>query len=265
MGSLIPRDAMHVSASQLSAYLTCPERFRLQYVEPHRPSHRSGDLVFGSAIHETLAEFHHGLIGNPVVAVPLEVLLERFEACMQIEEQGEVPVMWQDDDSPARLRAMGRTLLGLYHAKFRPRRVLAVEKAFSIPRFDPSTGRALEEQLVGIADLIEEDDEGHVWITELKTAAKRFDDVRLGFDHQATIYSMARTALGFPEARVRFRVLLKAKAPAIVTYALRREDPHVAETTRVVHQVLRAVDAGIFYPHRGWQCSSCPFRAACGS
>jgi RecB family exonuclease len=195
----------------------------------------------------------------------VEPLLEKFEVQLQAAARGDVPIMWEDDDGPERLRATGRLLLSIYHETFRPRRVLAVERQFSIARLDPNTGRELDERLVGIADLIEEDDQGAVWITELKTAARRFDGVRLGYDHQATIYAMARAALGFPDARVRFRVLLKTKKPAIETYELRREEPQFRETSRVVHQVLRAVDAGIFFPHRGWQCANCPFRAACGT
>ena len=101
------RDTLHVSASQVNAYLICPERFRLQYVECRPPSHRSGDLVFGSAVHGALAEYHRRLQANPVVPVPIDDLLQDFERQMQEGERGSVPIMWEDDDGPDKLRAIG--------------------------------------------------------------------------------------------------------------------------------------------------------------
>jgi putative RecB family exonuclease len=256
---------LHVSASQVSTYLTCPERFRLQYVECRPPSHRSGDLVFGSAIHGALAEFHQGLQEKPGEPMPLDQLCGVFDRQMAEEQQGTTPVMWEDADGPEKMSAVGHGLLELYRETVQPHRVLAVEQPFSIPRKDPVTSAELDEQIVGVVDVVEEDTDGVVWITELKTAAKRFDDTRLSYDHQATIYGIARPTLGYPTARVRFRVMLKTKKPAIETYNLRRDTQQFAETRRVVHQVLRAVDAGIYYPIRGWQCANCAFRATCGT
>ena len=256
---------LHVSASQVQTYLICPERFRLQYVACRPPSHRSGDLVFGSAIHGALAEYHRRIQASPGASIPLGEILPVFERQMDEAQKEAVPVLWEDTDSPDKLRALGRALLELYTETIQHNRILAVEQPFHIPRRDPATGKELDECVVGVVDLVEQDADGTVWITELKTAAKRYDDARLSYDHQATIYALARPALGHPEARVRFRVLLKTKKPAIETYDLRRDASQFAETKRVVHQVLRAVDAGIFYPLRGWQCANCPYRAACGT
>ena len=108
------RDTLHVSASQVNAYLICPERFRLQYVECRPPSHRSGDLVFGSAVHGALAEYHRRLQANPVVPVPIDDLLQAFDRHMEEGQRGPVPVMWEDDDGPDKLRATGRGLLEMY-------------------------------------------------------------------------------------------------------------------------------------------------------
>ena len=256
---------LHVSASQVQTYLLCPERFRLQYVACRPPSHRSGDLVFGSAIHGALAEYHRRLQASPESPVPCDDLLKAFEQHMSEGQRGPVPVMWEDDNTPDKLDAIGRGLLEMYHQTVPHHRILAVEKEFHLPRRDSVSGRDLEECIVGVVDVVEQDADGIVWITELKTAGRRFDDIRLSYDHQATIYGIARATLGYPEAHVRFRVLLKTKKPAIESYELRRDGLQIAETKRVVHQVLRAVDAGIFYPQRGWQCANCPYRAACGT
>lgn len=256
-------DTLHVSFSQVSTYLLCPEKFNQAYVKGRTPSHRAGNLIFGSAVHEALAWYHEHL-KTESTKPPLPDLLAVFDREFQAATAGAVPVMW-DDEGAAPMAQKGRDLLALYYETATPHRVLAVEQGFSIPRIDPDTGTVEEEVLTGVVDLVEQDADGTVWVTELKTAARRFDDARLRFDHQMSVYTAARKALGFPDAKLRFRVLLKTKKPAIETYEILRDEFQVAETGRVLAQVLRAVDAGIFYPLRGWQCSGCPYRLACGT
>jgi len=258
------RDTLHVSASQVKTYLLCPERFRQQYVTAQVPSHRSGDMVLGAAVHEVLANYHLRLLqdgGLPTI----ESLVTMLDYELSEAEAKPVPILWEDDDGAAKARAVGKALLETYYQSARVHRVLAVEKPFVLSVVDPRTGRPCEEQITGVVDLIEEDEDGRVYISELKTAGRRFDDARLAYDHQVSIYAAARSVLGFPTASMRFRVLLKTKKPALETIEVVRDEMQVAETQHVVRQVLRAVDAGIFYPARGWQCGGCPYRSTCGT
>jgi putative RecB family exonuclease len=261
----IQSDLLHVSASQVSTYLLCPERFRLQYVARKQPSHKSADLVFGSAIHEALAWYHQRIKEDASSIPDITDLREKFQQFLETQLVSQIPILWDDADSFDRLQATGHSLLDEYAGQTERKRVLAVETEFNLPLFDPATGRELEERLVGVVDLVEEDHDGTIWITELKTAARRFEHARLAYDRQATTYFIARVSLGFPTAQVRFRVLTKTKKPTIETYPLKRDQAQVDETKSVFFQVLRAVNAGIFFPQRGWQCSTCPFRVSCGS
>jgi hypothetical protein len=256
------RNPLHVSFSQVSTWLRCPESFRLRYVAGAAPSHQSANLVFGSAIHGALA-FHHECLrrdGKPAV---LDEVLHDFADRWQAAQESSLRIQWDDEDSPQKLFDLGRELLTLYLETVQVGAVLAVEKQFSLPIYD-SRGARLEETLVGFVDVIEQDADGSVWITELKTAARRFDEFRLLYDHQLSLYAAAREVLGIPNAGLRFRVLLKQKKPAVVTYDVPRQALQVAESLHVVRQVLRAVDAGIFFPVRSYQCTSCAFRARCG-
>ena len=57
----------HLSYSRLQKYLTCPEQYRLHYIERFRPQVESASLVFGSVMHLALAElFRHGNDPNPL-------------------------------------------------------------------------------------------------------------------------------------------------------------------------------------------------------
>src|SRR6266571_7776252 len=46
----------HLSHSRVNRYLTCPEQYRLYYIEKLRPRIESAGLVFGVAIHAALAD-----------------------------------------------------------------------------------------------------------------------------------------------------------------------------------------------------------------
>jgi len=45
----------HLSYSRINRYLTCPEQYRLYYVENLRPRLAAASLVFGQVVHQALA------------------------------------------------------------------------------------------------------------------------------------------------------------------------------------------------------------------
>lgn len=262
-GNPFPAGSTHISHSQVSAYLMCPERFRLKYVAGAEPSHRGGDQVLGSAVHGTLAFFHEQLRQGreaPSVATVQECFRETFAR----EVSAPAPVLWSDDNSANVLLDRGQELLKLYCESCRPVRVSSVEKRFSIQPEDLPSAFRLSHALVGVIDLVEQDADGKFWITELKTAGRKFDDTRLRYDLQVGIYAAARNALGLENAGLRFRLLVKTTRPKVETYNLVRDAVQLREVGRVVTEVSRAIDSGIFYPNRGWACAGCPFRSRCG-
>ena len=147
--------------------------------------------------------------------IGVEELVNEFDSIFDMVDEGPIPILWEDEGSREQLCAQGHALLRLYHETIVPKKVLAVEKQFSIPIINPRNGGNAEEALVGFIDLIEEDEDGTVWITELKTAARRYDSARLRFDKQMSIYAAAKVNMGVPEAKMRFLVLLKTKKPSI--------------------------------------------------
>src|SRR5438876_9803575 len=54
---LVDQDSTpHLSHSRINRYLTCPEQYRLYYVEKLRPRIDSAGLVFGALIHVATAD-----------------------------------------------------------------------------------------------------------------------------------------------------------------------------------------------------------------
>jgi PD-(D/E)XK nuclease superfamily len=47
----------HLSHSRLQKYITCPEQYRLYYLERLRPKHEAAARVFGAVMHLALAEY----------------------------------------------------------------------------------------------------------------------------------------------------------------------------------------------------------------
>ena len=255
-------DEFRVSHSMVRTYLDCPERFRLERIKGVRLSHRSCEQVFGIALHEALAHYHQQLQAG--VTLSAEDVVKEFEELFAQAQQGPVPVQWTDGDAAERMSEQARDLTHLYISQRTARRVLAVEAPFRLKPEQLPSSFAFTEPLAGIVDLIEEEEDGTIYITELKTSGKRFDQMRVSFDLQMSIYAAAREVLGFPTAKLRFCVLVRSRKPSIETYEVVRETTEIAEAGTVVSGVLRAVDAGIFYPVRSWRCATCPVRPACG-
>jgi putative RecB family exonuclease len=247
----------------VKTYLDCPERFRLERIKGVLPSHRSCEVVFGTALHGALALYHQQLAAN--VSLSCDEVVREFEELFGVAQQGPIPVQWTDADAKERMLDQARDLTSLYMVQRTARRVLAVEAPFKIDPERLPRSFAFHEPLAGIVDLVEEEADGTIYITELKTSSKRFDQARVSFDLQMSIYGAAREALGFPTAKLRFCVLVRGRKPAIETYEVVRESAKIDEAGRVVSEVLRAVDARIFYPVRSWRCSTCPVRSHCGS
>ena len=107
--------------------------------------------------------------------------------------------------------------------------------------------------------------EGHKRVvTEHKTAARRWTDDQLRYDQQPTLYRIAARQLGFGNVRLRLQVVTKTKVPAIYVDEVDRTADDETEALETVVGVLHAVDAGIFFPIRGFQCRSCPYADPCG-
>src|SRR5437870_13461268 len=102
-------DKPHLSHSQISRYLHCPEQYRLYYLEKLRLRVPSANLVFGSIVHQALA----GLFGQGLD--PLEL----FKA--QWGEAQRMDLAYGPRESWERLHEVGQALLTQFLATAVPR------------------------------------------------------------------------------------------------------------------------------------------------
>ncbi len=261
------RQALHFSVSQLKSFTICPEQYRLQYVEGSPPQFVPIPLAFGKAFHAALGAWYVRVKGTAAAPV-LEEVLAVFEEQWKVAANGPVPLQQVDeDDEPGAIVDKGVAMLRAFHADALTRPlpdVQAIELPFSVELHDPETGEVLEERLTGAFDLVVRE-EGRRIIVEHKTSARKYGADQLRFDPQLTAYQLAARELGLGEVGLRYQVVTKTKNPAVQLEDVRRDDADEQDFLRATVGVLRAIDAGAFWPVRGWQCRGCPHAAACAA
>jgi len=263
-------DGLYISVSQLKTFLRCPRQYELHYIRGEPPAFVPVALVFGSAIHTALASYY-GEIRASGEPLRRDLMLDVFRDAWDKGASGPVPLQVDEDEDEAsteRIVEKGVSMLHAFHEHASKSaaglHVLDVEKSFAIPIHDAETGAAFEELLVGTIDLVVNDDGLRV-VVEHKTAAKKYGVDQLRFDVQPTAYKIAAREMGMGEVGLKFQVITKTKVPVIQIADIHRDDRDEDDFLRTVGGVLRAIDAGVSYPLRGWQCRSCPYAHACSS
>jgi hypothetical protein len=128
-------------------------------------------------------------------------------------------VRFGEKDTKESLLDLARRMLEVFHAKREPgAEVVAVEQPFDVPLIDLDTGEILDRALIGTLDLVERDAEGRIVVVDLKTAARKYDNLQVDASLQLSVYSYATSMNGLgdqEDLRLRFDVLTKTKQPEL--------------------------------------------------
>jgi putative RecB family exonuclease len=259
-------EGLYTSVSQMKCWLRCPRQFELKYVRGVTPAFVPVAFAFGTAIHAALGAYYgeQKISGTPL---RLDRVLDVFREAWARQVEGNIPLQEDEDEEfvPNLLVDKGVSMLHAFHesASQRPVEVEDVEKKFEIEIFDPDTGEVLEEKLVGVIDLVAVET-GRRVIWEHKTSARKYGEDQLRWDQQVCAYAMACRELGLGEVGIKFQILTKTKVPAIQIAEVTRTPADEDDFLRTVRGVLKAIDAGVSFPIRGWQCHGCPYQGPCG-
>jgi CRISPR/Cas system-associated exonuclease Cas4 (RecB family) len=259
-------DDLYTSISQLKTWMLCPRQFELKYVRGVDPEFVPKALAFGTTFHSALARYYVDLrdIG---VFPPVEKLIQLFSDLWQQKKQGKVPLQGEDEDGDGKTDPvdLAAKMLRAFHgqaALAEGVKVEAVEQPFNITLHDPDTGEVQEEKLVGVIDLVLSEDD-HVTLVEHKTAARKWPLDQLRNDFQPTAYQLATKEIGHTEVGLRYQIVTKTKNPTVQIEDVMRTDEDENDFRRISLGVLKAIDSGVSYPVRGWQCRGCPFQKTC--
>lgn len=253
------RKRPHTSISAIKTYLSCPRRYFLSYVLKTQPAFRPAALVFGSAWHETIGMWLTAEV------VDVEALRQHLRDGLTARLRGENNVLFDDEkeDEGSLVDMAVRMLDAFIMLVPRPEKTLAVEMAFELELAHPTTGEILlPVPLIGALDaVVLEGGRGAVW--ELKSGKKKWSADQFEFDLQATTYGIAARQGGYDGVDLKFLITTKSKNPDVQRETVIRHRADEEELAEIAFAVHRAVEAGVDYPNRGWQCRVCPYAAVC--
>lgn len=264
MNAPIRTEGLLFSVSQMKTWVQCPRKYEYRYIQGAEQELAPMALVFGISFHSALAH-HFGWLQRGELAAAAEVK-QRFVDSMNTARQGDVPIQ-DDEDGVSFDEALAKGQLMLDVALAHPSsvgKVLFVEHKFVVDLHDVDTGEVVDERLVGVIDLVLEED-GHRVLVEHKTAGKKYTPDQLNYDTQLSGYAFAAGMMGWGEVGLRFSVTTKTKTPQVQVEDVRRDDGDQADFLRTAVGVLKAIDAGVSFPIRGWACRGCPYRSRCSS
>jgi putative RecB family exonuclease len=253
------RQKPHLSASSINDYLDCGLLYKLGRILKLQPEIRPDALEFGSIMHRVLAEFYkHKLEGEIVPLLDLQIL---FEAWWRKATESGPELTYKDGKDAEKLLQDGKNLLFAYYRKL-PRddfNVLAIEEPF---RF---TLPYLPIPIIGVLDLVEEDESGAIIITDWKTASKSYSEEEVNKNLQLTVYHMAARANGYRDREIlmRFHCLIKTKAPKFEEYYTTRSEMDEMRAMKKIRHVWRGISKSVFIPNESWKCKGCSYRNAC--
>jgi CRISPR/Cas system-associated exonuclease Cas4 (RecB family) len=232
----------NLSYSRINRYLTCPEQYRLYYLEMLRPKVESVGLVFGARIHLALADLFRSGVD------PVDTFQKDWESLKEVELRYGKRESWQD------LKGKGVKLLEKFLKAEAPKiqQVHSVEKKFELRI------TLLELPFVGIADLVAQVN-GLKTVVDFKTSGSDYEDHEVILSDQLTAYWLAD-----PEAqKVALCVLVKTKEPKIEWHFAERDAERLTEYLAKVQIVSEDIQAGKFYKRPGKHCSYCDFLPVC--
>ena len=232
----------HLSYSRINRYLTCPEQYRLYYVERLRLRVDSAGLVFGALVHVALADlFRNG-------ADPVQTFLHEWQNLKEVKLDYGKKESWES------LKDKGEKLLQKFLREEAPkiRKVMGIERKFEL------AVTSLGQPFVGIVDLLTEVN-GQTTIVDFKTANADYEEHVAALSDQMTAYF-----LGEPRAeQVALCVLVKTKEPRIEWHFAKRNFEHLKEYLAKIRLVSEDIAGGKFYKRPGKWCSYCDYLPVC--
>lgn len=252
-------DRAHLSHSQLMTMLSCPHKYYLQYVERREWDYLPSAVSFGSAIHESIKDFHNALQNGG--AKDKSTYTDAFRELF-IEDADESNVKFKDDAEFDELLAKGETLVTEYVDSFQQLKPLEVEMEFRLPLVNTFTGELVDKDIVGRIDMISEDGE----IYELKTGSSSLPLKSVDENLQLILYGWSfKMLFGTAPQKLVLVNLIKTKKPKIQVLDTTIDEQKERKLMHLMFRVNEAIEKECFYPNpRGmFGCGGCSYSLSC--
>lgn len=261
-------DRLHISHSQIFTYLNCSLKYQFRYVLKLPPERISLALPFGSEIHKAIEYYYRNLIEDREASLKQLQGIFSDHLGHELNEKSNMVVYKKDAPDRDSAIALGCAMLESFHKNvdLKGCRIIAVELPLAATLYT-AEGTPTDIDLIGIIDLLIEDQNGSLVVVDHKTAARAKTQPDVDADLQMTAYSylLAANRYIFPTASVqcRFDVLRKLKSPKLEHYHTKRGADDRRRLARIATGVLAGIEAGVFIPSRSWMCADCEYAIAC--
>jgi len=250
----------YVSPSRLSLWLKCPLAFKRRYIDEWKTAPTPA-LFVGKVVHSVLAHIYRLRIAGHVATMDElpTFVADAWKISMEIEP------CYFDDSNEEKYRCQVLDLATTYlnTIAIQNERPVAIEKRYEAPLIDPLSGEYFGINLVGIIDLVHEDEQGYI-ITDFKTTSSS-SICEMQHELQLTAYSyLLRNIIEQEELRCEIRQLVKTKTPKVNVYRFpTRIDEHYERFFGLIREYLDALDRGVYNYRPSWQCSMCDHYGVC--
>lgn len=263
---VLTSDTLHRwSYSSLSQILRCALQFRFQRLDKIEPEFVAQPLVFGNALH-LAASWMYRLMRDGVQVKSNEIRDIFSETLPKLVKEAERVRFDEGQDVDSLIRQGSKMVDVMVENQTDTERILDVDVAFEVPLMS-SHGEVLDKPLVGELDLLVARGVGNrITVRDLKTAARRYDAMKLRHDLQPSVYLYALSQTHPAEAPADFQweVILKTKEPKVVRYDTERTQDDFARLFKLAQTADRLIESGSFLPNKSsFVCAGCAFQSAC--
>jgi len=229
----------YVSPSRLSLWLKCPLAFKRRYIDGWKTD-PSPALFVGKVTHAVLAHvYRQRSAGQLCTAENMPVLVsDAWQFATETE-----PCIFDTDLQEEQCRCQVLHLAKAYmdSIPIHTETPIAVEQRYEVPLIDPLTGEDFGIPLVGIVDLVLQEESGSV-ITDFKTSSTS-SLCELQHELQLTSYAYCfREVMERNESGCEVRQLVKTKVPKVQTHRFpMRSEEHFSRFFGLIREYLDAV------------------------
>ena len=250
----------HLSVSSVNSYIDCGLQYKFSKIEKLKPDFLSDNLIFGSSIHRILAEFNQEkMIGNVLSSDELETM---FKKDWERSAKDKDDIQYSKGKSYRVLLNQGVKLLTEFR-KSVPEDdniILAIEEPFEFYI------EGLDIPLIGVMDLVEEDPDGSLIITDYKTSKRAMAISEVDKNFQLTVYYTAAKMNGYADRDInlKFDCLIKTQKPKFEQIYTCRSYDHTARAVKKIKHVYDGILKEVFVPNdNSWRCSGCSYKSHC--
>lgn len=254
------RQQPHLSASSIGEYVECSLLYKFGRIDKLPMEQKSDALEFGSCIHRVLEQYYNArMIGEKLL---LKDVHQIFEATWKGIAEKREDIRYAEGNDFKSLLMYGKDLLTTWYNKLPDDQftILAIEEAFSF------TLPGVAIPIIGAMDLVEEDSDGTLIITDFKTSGRAYSRDEVDHNQQLTMYQIAAKRNGYADREIllRFDTLIKTKTPKFEQYWTTRSELDERRLIKKAAQVWDGISKGVFIPNdTSWKCKGCAYKQAC--